>query len=124
MDTKELDKIVNVAVINYFSLGKNNPKLCLYNINVRDERHLAGIHIAKLIKDIYGYEFFLPRDLFAYWDISWKCRSRKWLKPVKGKLTNCVYVDMEDFISHIEKANEMPGAFREVYKEYFKTFDR
>ena len=123
MEYKELDGLMNVAYINFYTLGKKNPNICLTNINPKDNRHLACIHIAKLVSDIYGYKFYLPKDITLYWNIRWKCKTKKWLKCItrKAKAQN---VDVEDFISHIENANGKPLGFTQLYYEYFKVFDR
>lgn len=123
MDNKELDSLVNVAFINFFTLGKETKKICLCNVNVKDNRHLACLHIAKIVKDIYGYELYLSGDIFNYFDIRWKCKTKKWLKRARRK-GNYKPVDMEEFVSHIEKANEKPDGFTQVYYEYFKGYDR
>lgn len=123
METKERDNLVNVAFINFYTLGKTNPHLLLGNINVNDKRHLACIHIAKLVRDMYGYEFYAPNSIINYWKLSWKCRSKKWLKRVKST-PSFKLVNVEDFIFHIEKANNQINGFAEIYDEYFKEFDR
>lgn len=123
MDIKELDNLMNVAFINFYTLGKDNIPICLYNVNVKDSRHLACIHIAKIIKDMYGFEFYLSNNIFNYWYLKWKCKIKKWLGYAKRK-NNYKMVDMEDFVSHIEKANNQYGGFAKLYLEYFKVFDR
>ena len=123
MDNKELDNLVNVAFINFFTLGKETHKICLCNVNVKDSRHLACLHIGKLVKDMYGYELYLSGDIFNYLDLRWKCKTKKWLKRAKKK-GNYKLVDMEEFVSHIEKANNQICGFSQVYQEYFKVFDR
>ena len=123
IDLKELDKMTNVAVINFFTLGKEKKKICLCNVDVKDQRHLACLHIAKIASNMYDYEFFLSGDIFNYFDIRWKCRTKNWLKRAKRK-GDYKYVDMEDFVSHIEKANEQIGAFAQIYREYFEGYDR
>lgn len=124
MDNQKLDVLVNVAFINLFSLGKSNQLLILSNINPKDKRHLACVHIAKLVKDIYGYDFYLPKNKFlTYWKISFKCKSGKWLKPIRKKNigeSSIKVIDMEDFISYMEKANKYVDGFADVYDEYYK----
>ena len=77
---------------------------CEYLSNLRSDRILLPKKLLYKNNNYCGYSFRLLN------------RS-----PGKEKM---ISTDMEDFISHIENANEMPGAFREVYKEYFKVFDR
>ena len=123
MDLKKLDCLVNVAFINFYTVGKDTQKVLLTNINIKDKRHLACIHIAKLINDIYGYEFYVPNNLIKYWKLNRKCKSKKWLKRIKS-ISAAKEIDVEDFIFHIEEANEEINGFEEVYDEYFRVYDR
>ena len=120
---KELDNLVNVAFINFYTLGKEKKKICLCNIDVKDSRHLACIHIAKMVSNMYDYEIYLSDGIFTYFDIKWKCRIKKWLKRARRN-GDYKYVDVEDFISHIEKANDQISGFSQVYREYFEGYDR
>lgn len=123
MERKELDNLVNVAFINFFTLGKETKKICLCNVDVKDSRHLACLHIAKLVRDMYDYEFCLSSDIFSYWDIRWKCHTKNWLRRARRKdKSRCV--DIEDFVSHIEKANNQLYGFSQVYQEYFRIYDK
>ena len=126
METKFDDALINVALTNSYSLGKDNKRLFLYNIDVKDERHLAYIHICSLVKDLFGIEVYVSKgvNIFDYWKLRWKCKS-KWLKRIKvNPLVSYTLLDVEDFISHIEKANDMKDVFAEIYKEYYKEYDR
>lgn len=124
MGNKELDALTNVAFINFFTVGKETKKILLTNFDIKDSRHLACLHIAKLVKDIYEYEFYLDSDIFTYWKLNRKCKTKNWLKRPNKKLTKYCTVDVEDFISHIENANNIPLGFVKVYYEYFKGSDR
>lgn len=124
MDTKELDTLTNIAFINFFTVGKHTKKILLTNFDIKNSRHLACLHIAKLVRDMYEYEFYLDSNIFTYWKLNKKCRVKKWLKRPSRKLTEYSTVDVEDFISHIENANNLPLGFVKVYYEYFKGFDK
>ena len=124
MDVKDYDKLMNVAIINFFTLGKNDTPLFLTNLDMKDKRHLACIHIAKLVNDIYSYNFYFSGKRISYWKLNWKCKVKKWLKYQPKTVIMYKMVDVEDFISHIEKANNLPGAFAGIYDEYFKRYDR
>ena len=124
MDIKDYDKLMNVAVINFFTLGKNDTPLFLTNLDMKDKRHLACIHIAKMVKDIYSYNFYFSGKRINYWKLNWKCKVKEWLKYQPKSVIMYKVVDVEDFISHIEKANNLPNGFAEIYDEYFKRYDR
>ena len=115
METKFYDALINVALTNSYSLGKDNKRLLLYNIDVEDERHLAYIHIVSMVRDLFGIEVFVSKgvNIFDYWKLRKKCKA-KWLKRIKIKPSvSYTLLDVEDFISHIEKANDMKDVFKE-----------
>lgn len=126
METKFYDALINVALTNSYSLGKDNKRLLLYNIDVKDERHLAYIHIVSMVRDLFGIEVFVSKgvNIFDYWKLRRKCKT-KWLKRIKvSPSVSYTLLDVEDFISHIEKANDMKDVFAEIYKEYYKEYDK
>ena len=127
MDKKIYDGLINVALTNSYSLGKDNKRILLYNINIKDERHLAYIHIVSMVRDLFGIEVFVSKgvSLFDYWKLRRKCKSKKWLKRIKvDPSVSYTLLDVEDFVSHIEKANNMKDVFAEIYREYYKEFDK
>lgn len=123
MDNKQCDSLVNIAVLNFFTLGKETEKIMLYNVDRKDKRHLACIHIANIINQLFGFEFNIYCNFWDFIKLSWKCKSKKWLKRSKNNVGYFV-VDVEDFISNIENANGIPNAFEEIYNQYFKELDR
>lgn len=119
MKNYKADDLVNTAVINLFTLGKETNELNLFNFNRRDPRHLALIHITSLVKDIAGYKVSVHGSFITYLWIKWKFRKLKGIGNTK-KAT----VDMEDFIKHIEDAYEAPNAFSHIYRDYYSFNDR
>ena len=123
MDYKEFDSLVNVALINFYTLSKDGSQILLDGIDTKDKRHLACVHIASLAKDVFGIKFYLPSGRLNYWKISHKCKSKKWLERINRKniksINSLKSVNVEDFISHIEKANNKENIFSEIYDEYF-----
>lgn len=124
MDYKEFDSLVNVALINFYTLSKDGSQILLDGIDVNDKRHLACVHIASLAKDVFGIQFYLPSGRLNYWKVSRKCKSKKWLERINRKNIKSINalkpINVEDFISHIEKANNKENIFSEIYDEYFK----
>lgn len=124
MESNKLDVLVNVAFINFFTLGKDEPHILLNGIDINDKRHLACIHIAKLVSDMYGFNFYTDKNIIDHWKLSRKCKSKKWLKRINRKnmksINKLIPVDIEDFVSHIENANDIMDGFAEVYDEYYK----
>lgn len=123
MSIQELDRIMNAAMINLYTLGKANKKICFYNFNRKDERHLACLHIADLEGQLFSYKFKIKTGILDYALIRWKTKY-KWLKRDTKPSKEYALVDVEDFIAHIERANELPNAFAKLYTEYFKRYDR
>ena len=120
---KKLDGIMSVAITNLFTLGKENKKICFYNFNRKDKRHLALLHIADYERQLFDYEFKIHTGVWNYILTRFKTKC-KWLRRVSKSPEGYAKVDVELFIAHIENANNMPCSFSEIYTNYFKGLDR
>jgi len=120
---KKLDMIMNIAVVNLYTLGKEKKKVCFYNFNRKDKRHLACLHIADLERQLFGFEFKIKVGLWDYVLTRWKIKC-KWLKRNSKPTEEYAMVDIGDFVAHIENANHMFGSFSEIYSNYFRGLDR
>lgn len=119
MERYKLDDLVNTAVINLFTLGKETNELNLFNFNRKDPRHWALIHIASLVRDIAGYKLNIHGSIIDWVWIKWKFRKLKGIKKTK-KAT----VDVEDFVKHVEDAYDAPNMFSRIYRDYYGFNDR
>lgn len=114
--TQLYDSLISVAVINLFTLGKENKKLHFINFNINDERHLAILKIARTLYDLEGFSITVNLNLIDYIILIKKLKCKYWVKRNHKKAG----IDTEDFVMHIEKANDAYGIFKHIYKKYYE----
>lgn len=114
VEIDKLDKIINTAVHNLYTLGKENKTICFENFSFKDSSHLAMISIANIAHDVFGFSLKFKMSKFKLFFHKLKHRNIKLWKASKEK-----GIDINDFIFHIEKAYDEPGAFVLIHLYYY-----
>lgn len=115
---KEYDKIIDIALTNFYTLNKRGCEIKIYNFNIKDEGHLCLLHILTIANTIFDAKVKIKTSLLNYIKIRYKVRVNFLKRAKKGN------VDIVDFISHIENANNKRGIFKEIYRDYYRREDR
>lgn len=110
---KVYDSIVSVALINMFTLSKEENFIKLEGFNRKDPAHLTLIAVGLIGRQVYGFDLGVKASIF---DILWlrkhfKCKE---IKRVKEGNIGC-----NKFIIDIEEANDKFGIFKEIYYAYY-----
>lgn len=113
------DKVINVALINLYTLSKEKQKIVLKNFNYKNESHRAIFEIAKIARDVFGFDIEFKGSIWHYLltKIALKTKIISRTKEKNG-------IDVSNFIHHIEEANEDPTLFKEIYDFYYKKYYR
>lgn len=119
MERYKSDDLVNTAVINLFTLGKETNELNIFNFNRKDPRHLALVHIATLVRDIAGYSVGIHGSFIDLIWVKWKFKKLKGIKKTRKATVNA-----EEVVKHIEDAYDAPNAFSRIYRDYYSFNDR
>lgn len=113
-DTKKLDMIMHVALTNFFTEGKGEKTVSLAKFDPSDPAHLALFRIAQNTHYLFGFNIKLE---MSKWRLFWFNRKYKCKEYVSRASVG--EIDCYKFINHIEQANEMPGAFADIYEAYY-----
>ena len=73
------DEVVNIIMINLYTLSKGKGKIILSDLDRKNKDHLLVLRVALMAKDIYNFPLSLK---IGFWDsliLNWKMRklSRK-----------------------------------------------
>lgn len=71
---KQYDEIINVIMVNLYSLSKEKGKIILSNLDKRNRDHLLILRVALIAKDVYNFPLFLN---VKWWDslvLNWRMR--------------------------------------------------
>ena len=113
-NTDKLDKIIYTAVCNLYTLGKENKTICFKNFSFKDSSHLAMISIANIAHNVFNFSIKLKMSKFRLFFHKLKHHNIKFWESSKED-----GIDIDDFIFHIEKAYNEPGAFVLIYLYYY-----
>lgn len=116
---KYYDSIINIAYVNFYTLSKETNTIVLENYQEKNLSHRCILEIVKtassfLNKDV---EIIMPPLKFFLLKIFGheKAFRGKWIKRSKQKHG----IDVNDFIQHIEQANNEEGIFERIYLTYY-----
>ena len=118
-DYKTLDKIINAAFINLFTLSKKDNIIRFSKVRLKDEKHWALLNIIMLYCDLGEPNLvYLDMPLFSYWKLRRKTK-RKNFKLVQGENNGGMTCD--EFISNLEEANKqlIEEPFLKIAKYYY-----
>ncbi len=114
---KYYDAIINVAYINLFTLSKETGIITIENY---DENNLSHRCVLAIARSAWGQEVeiitspinFLLLKIFGH-DRRFRGKGIKRSKRKHG-------IDINDFIQHIEQANNDKDVFEKIYLTYFR----
>ena len=69
------DEVINIIMVNLYTLSKNNEKIVLSGIDRKNKDHLLVLRVALMAKDIYNFPLSLK---IGFWDsliLNWKMRK-------------------------------------------------
>lgn len=119
-DLKYYDAIINISVVNLYTLSKEkNNTIILENYDRNNISHNCLLRIAYVMSTI-GYKTEIIMPPFKYWIYKNLLCRRKFKGDWLTRSTEERGIDMDNFIKHIEEANEDPGVFIRVYDAFFK----
>lgn len=119
-DLNRLDKILNVAYINLYTLSKEDGIIRLSKVNLKDDRHWVVLNLLRAVCDTV--------DCYAYLDMSW-WQFRKLKKVLPSFRLLCARhnggMTCDKFINDLEEVNKdfFEEPFLTAAKEYYPRKD-
>ena len=89
---KQYDEIINVIMVNLYSLSKEKGKIILSNLDKRNRDHLLILRVALIAKDVYNFPLFLN---VKWWDslaLNWRMRKLSRRVPHTKETEGCTNV--------------------------------
>lgn len=69
------DEVINIIMVNLYTLSKNNERIVLSNLDRKNRDHLLILRVALMAKDIYNFPLSLR---IGFWDsliLNWRMRK-------------------------------------------------
>lgn len=119
---EKMDKVCEVAFINLYSISKNTSEIHLKDFSINDDGHLSLLYIAFLCANNFNFNLSVEMTL-------WDKLKLRFLKKIKIKFIRTqkekkVIKNCNEIIEDIEKAQNYPNAFKEIYEAYYKKEDK
>ena len=93
------DEVINIIMVNLYTLSKNNKKIVLSGIDRKNRDHLLILRVALMVKDIYNFPLSLR---IGFWDsliLNWKMRKLSRKIPRNNEVGGAIYVpDLLEFM--------------------------
>ena len=93
------DEVINIIMVNLYTLSKNNKKIVLSGIDRKNRDHLLVLRVALMVKDIYNFPLSLR---IGFWDsliLNWKMRKLSRKIPRNNEIGGVIYVpDLLEFM--------------------------
>lgn len=96
INAKELfnqyDEIINVIMVNLYSLSKEKGRIILSDLDKRNRDHLLILRVALIAKDVYNFPLFLNVN---WWDslvLNWRMRKLSRRVPRTKEIEGCTNV--------------------------------
>jgi hypothetical protein len=126
IDANELfnkyDEIINITMVNLYTLCKNNSKIILSGLNKKNKDHLFILRVALLAKDIYNFPLELK---ISFWDwivLNWRMRklSRR-VSRYTGEYPNVSVEELIDFMyPPIREYMGNEFKFEDIYNQFYR----
>lgn len=124
------DNIINVALVNIYTLSKEKEKIVLTNFDRKNKDHLLFLRVALLAKDIYNFPLSLDVNIIDSFVLNWKMRklSRHVPRVSKEEREGLVIgqvVDVEGLAEFMypfakEFVDDKTFKFSHIYDEFYK----
>ena len=106
------DIIQYVACVNAYTLSKEDHKVILREFNIHNMGHRQLLDILYSLRVFTDWTVYVECGLFDYLHLRRRKHQLKWVR--RSRAEN--WPTTQEFIDHIEEANNCPGAFEEIYQ--------
>ena len=86
------DEVINIIMVNLYTLSKNSEKIVLSGIDRKNKDHLLVLRVALMAKDIYNFPLSLR---IGFWDslvLNWKMRKLSRRIPRNKEVGGAIHV--------------------------------
>lgn len=110
---KLYETVQYVAVVNAYSLSKEDHKIYLKEFNKRNRGHRALLSVLYTTRTFIEREIYVQCKLVDFWRLRRRHHKIKWCRGSGADN----WPTTQEFIDHIEGANGCPGIFEEMYQD-------
>lgn len=116
------DEIINITMVNLYTLSKNKGEIVLSNIDRKNKDHLYILRVAMIAKDVYNFPLKLHTSFWNWLCLNWRIRKLSRRVPREKSEENLIDATrLIDFMR--EPICEHMGAdfkFGDIYNAFYR----
>jgi hypothetical protein len=120
---QNLDKIINAAFVNLYTISKRDNTIYFSNINLNNDKHWALLNIiVSYCNIIEPCTICLKMPFFEFIKLRLKFKYKKFKRCTKDNIK----MSFDDFINHLEEPNKelITDPFLKITQYYFPRKDK
>ena len=116
------DEIINITMINMYTLSKDKGEIVLSGINRKDRNHLYILRVALLAKDVYNFPLKIQTGFWNWLCLNWRMRRLSRRVPRVKEYENPI--EVQRLIGFMQNPiSEYMGKefkFADIYNQFYK----
>ena len=118
----QYDEIINVIMVNLYSLSKEKGKIILSDLDKRNRDHLLILRVALIAKDVYNFPLFLNVNWWDSFVLNWRMRKLSRKVPRIKETEGCVNVTtlLEFMYPPIRQYMGENFEFAHIYNSFYR----
>ena len=116
------DEIINITMVNLYSLSKAKETIVLSNIDRKNKDHLYILRIAMIAKDTFNFPLKLHTDFWNWLCLNWRMRKLSRRVPREKNGENVIDVNrLIDFMYNpISEHMGSDFKFGDIYDAFYR----
>lgn len=116
------DEIINITMINLYTLSKEKREIVLSDINRKDRNHLFILRVALIAKDVYNFPLKIQTSFWNWLCLNWRMRKISHRVPRVKEYDNPINVNrLIGFMQNpIKKYMGVDFEFANIYNQFYK----
>lgn len=119
---KLYDEIINITLINIYSLSKEKEQIILSEINRKNQDHLYLLRVALIAKDLFNFPLKLKGGFWNWLCLNWRMRKLSRHVSMAKDFENAI--DVNKILDFMKAAlSEQVGEdfkFANIYNAYYR----
>lgn len=119
---KRYDEIINITLINIYSMSKTKGEIVLSPINRKNQNHLYLLRVALLAKDIFNFPLKIKSGFWNWLCLNWRMRKLSRRIPMADEFEDSI--DVDKLLDFMKKAlTEQMGEdfeFANIYNAFYR----
>lgn len=115
------DEVINIIMVNLYTLSKDNKKIILSEIDRKNKDHLLILRVALMAKDVYSFPLYLNINQWDSLILNWRMRKLSHKIPRTSEITDSISIPtlLEFMYPPVKNYLGEDFKFANIYKAFY-----